>query len=207
MFKHQTESSKNPAMDYLIRLAYIAELEEWDNRLHIERIRKYCEIIGKGINLPQEEVELISLGSQLHDIGKITIPEELLKSTGDYQGQEWEIIERHTIEGAIILNGSSSPILQKGEIIAYTHHERWDGSGYPQGLKADDIPISGRICAIADVFDALTTRRTYKDAINDADGLKLIQSSSAKLFDPRIVDVFSRHFDAILKVKKSLDAL
>jgi putative two-component system response regulator len=203
MFRLQTDNQYQDFIDYITRMAYIAELKEWDNRLHLERIRKYCGIIGSGLDLSRQEVDLVSAAAVLHDIGKISIPEELLKRTGNIESFEWEVIENHTIEGAKILSGSSSPILQTAESIALTHHERWDGTGYPQRLRGENIPVSGRILALADVFDALTTRRSYKEELDDLEALRLIVQSSGSLFDPRLVRVFEYRFDDIIKAKKS----
>jgi len=202
MFRSPSDTTPRDLNDFISRLAYVAELKEWDNRSHIERMRKYCQIITVCLDISPTEARLISLASQLHDVGKITIPEILLQKPGNYEASEWDVVERHTIEGAIILNGSSSPVLQTAETIAYTHHERWDGSGYPQGLKGDEIPLSGRICAIADVFDALTSKRTYKAAITEAEALQLIQTSAGTMFDPKVVKVFSEKFNDIQKIRR-----
>ena len=206
MFKFlSTESRPSELLDYIVRMGYIAELNEWDNRPHIERIRRYCYILASGLDIAQRDVEIMSIASQLHDVGKIAIPVELLTRKGDYTRQEWAVMEKHTSEGAQILKGSSSPVLQIAETIALSHHERWDGSGYPQGLKGDKIPMSGRICALADVFDALTSNRVYKNAIDDIDALSLIRKSSGTLFDPRLIKIFDAKMDEILKTKNALN--
>jgi putative two-component system response regulator len=204
MFRSQSDNKQREILDFVLRMAYMAEIKEWDNRFHLERIRRYCFSIGSGLDLPQRENEIISIASQLHDIGKVTMPEELLNRKGNYEASEWEIIEKHTLEGTKILKGSSSPVLQTAEMIAYTHHERWDGSGYPEGIKGDKIPLSSRICSLADVFDALTTKRTYKAHISDMDALKLIQDSSGVMFDPRLVKAFTVRFNEILKTKNTI---
>ncbi|MEJ5201635.1 MAG: HD domain-containing phosphohydrolase, partial [Anaerolineales bacterium] len=190
--------------DFLIRMAYIAEAKEWDNRSHIERIRRFTAILCDAMNMLPQDVETVSYASMLHDIGKTLIPDELLKKAGKFEQQDWGIVEQHTIHGAQILHGSNSLILQNAEIIALTHHERWDGSGYPKGLKGEEIPLSGQICAIADVFDALTTPRPYKQAIDDDEGLRIIQTASGKLFSPQLVSAFSSRFQEIQKAKRVL---
>jgi putative two-component system response regulator len=207
MFDFSKESPHKDFSEYIVRMAYLAEVKEWDNRLHLERCRRYTGIIASALGLAAEDVEVLATASQLHDIGKATIPENLLMRTGEYTKDEWVLIERHPLEGAIILNGSQSPILNLAETIAMTHHERWDGSGYPEGLKGDKIPLPGRIMGLVDVFDAATTKRIYKDPISEKDGLRVVQQLSGKLFDPRVVNAFEQRFDEILESKNSADQM
>ena len=181
------------------RMAIIAEYREKNIAQHIERIHLYTKIIAQGMGLRTKDVEIISIASQLHDIGKVGIPEALFLNPSKISAAEMELIKKHTFIGAEILHGSQSPGLQVGETIALTHHERWDGSGYPKGLSGEDIPISGRICAIADVFDALTTPRSYKAEISIQEALALIQKSSGVMFDPVLVSVFSENFSEIIR--------
>jgi response regulator RpfG family c-di-GMP phosphodiesterase len=187
------------------RLAYLAEFREGNNLAHLERIRGYTQVIGRGFGLTQNEVQLISVACQLHDIGKVGLPEALLLQQGQYSDAELQKIKRHTTIGAEILSNSASPLLQAGETIALNHHERWDGSGYPHGLAGDAIPLSARLCAIADVFDALTTPRPYKKEISPEDAWRLIAGASGTLFDPQLVQVFTDELSALLKIKKSVD--
>jgi response regulator RpfG family c-di-GMP phosphodiesterase len=187
------------------RLAYLAEFREGNNLAHLERIRGYTQVIGRGFGLTQNEVQLISVACQLHDIGKVGLPEALLLQQGQYSDAELQKIKRHTTIGAEILSNSASPLLQAGETIALNHHERWDGSGYPHGLAGDAIPLSARLCAIADVFDALTTPRPYKKEISPEDAWRLIAGASGTLFDPQLVQVFTEELSALLKIKKSVD--
>jgi response regulator RpfG family c-di-GMP phosphodiesterase len=205
MFKNIYEFDQQDIQDHIILTAYIAEIKEWDNRSHLERIRRYTMLLASGLNLPNNEVRLFSTAAQLHDIGKITIPDSILKKTDNLEPHEYEIAERHTVEGAKLLRGTNSVILQAGEIIALTHHERWDGSGYPRGLADEEIPLSGRICALADVFDALTTKRPYKDEIQPLKALELIKDSSGSLFDPTLVKIFEEKFDDVLSIKRSVE--
>jgi putative two-component system response regulator len=198
----QLNAPQRELYDAILRMANVAEFREGDNRFHLGRMRRLTLVIAAGLGYQQHQAQAISVASVLHDVGKIAIPDELLQREGEYSDEEWVTIERHTIEGAIILNGSVAPVIKLGEEIAHSHHERWDGSGYPQGLKGDDIPMSGRICALADVFDGLVTQRVYKDPIPEADALQLIQSSSGVLFDPKLVDVFSQYFSEIQKIFK-----
>jgi putative two-component system response regulator len=204
MFKNIFEFDEQDLQDHIILTAYIAEIKEWDNRTHLERIRRYTALLASGLNLPTNEVRLFSISAQLHDIGKISIPDSILKKTENLEPEEYEIAERHTVEGAKLLRGSNSVILQTAEIIALTHHERWDGSGYPRGLAGEEIPLSGRICALADVFDALTTPRPYKSEINPFKAIELIKDSRDQLFDPTLVNIFEEKFDDVLSIKRSV---
>jgi putative two-component system response regulator len=187
--------------DFIVRMAYMAEIKEWDNRSHIERMRRYCLILGDGVGISQQDNDVISTASQLHDIGKIMMPDALMNRSTNYTDAEKVFIERHTTDGAKILEDAYSPVLQIAGTIARTHHERWDGSGYPNGLKKEEIPLGGRICALADVFDALTTRRSYKPIISPIDARNLILESSGILFDPTLVQVFVEKFNDICKIK------
>jgi putative two-component system response regulator len=192
-------------LDAVWRLAYIAEYREGGNLTHLERIKGYTSLLGRGLGLTPNEVQVISTACQLHDIGKVGLPEGLLLQQGQYTEAELNKIKRHTTIGAEILSNSPSPLLQAAESVALNHHERWDGSGYPNGLIGDQIPLSARLCAIADVFDALTTPRPYKKEISVEDALRLIIGAGGSLFDPQLTQAFKDGFPGILKVKKSID--
>jgi putative two-component system response regulator len=197
--------SHKELFDAVWRMAYIAEYREGGNTTHLERIKGYTQVLGRGLGLTQAEVQIISTACQLHDIGKVGLPEGLLLQQGQYSETDLKKIKSHTTIGAQILSNSASSLLQAGETIALNHHERWDGSGYPNGISGEQIPLSARLCAIADVFDALTTPRPYKKEISVDDALRLIIGASGSLFDPQIVQVFKDDFQNILKVKKSID--
>jgi putative two-component system response regulator len=204
MFKRQNENRSNEIQDFISRMAYIAEIKEWDNRTHLERIRRFSYIVASGMGLLPNEAEILSLASQLHDVGKVLMPDTLLTRKGNFQNSEWKTIEKHTIDGALLLQGSASPILEMGKVIAFTHHERWDGSGYPEKMKKEDIPISGRIVGLVDVFDALTSKRDYKDVMDDNAALKIILQAGGVLFDPKVAAAFEMKFNEIVKVKNTL---
>lgn len=189
-------------IDAIRRMAHLAEYRKPDILSHLERIRGYCEVIASGLGLPPTEVQVIACASQLHDIGEVEMPESVSNRNGQLTPYEWELIKRHPIIGADLLRGSSSPLLQMGEVIALTHHERWDGTGYPRGLQEEAIPLGGRICALADVFDALTTRRPYKAEISVESALLLVQETSGQFFEPQLVQVFNDHFGEILDVRR-----
>jgi putative two-component system response regulator len=197
--------SHKELLDAVWRMAYIAEYREGGNLAHLERIKGYVQVLGRGLGLTQNEVQLISSACQLHDIGKAGLPEGLLLKQGQYSDAELNKIKSHTTIGAEILKNSNSALLQAAETVALNHHERWDGSGYPNGLSGEQIPLSARLCALTDVFDALTTPRSYKKEISVEDALRLIAGASGSLFDPQIVQVFQDEFQNILKVKKSIE--
>jgi putative two-component system response regulator len=139
----------------------------------------------------------------MHDVGKLGIPDRVLLKPGKLDVDEWEIMKQHTVIGAQLLANSQSPVLQMGELIALTHHERWDGSGYPNQLAGEDIPLVGRICAVADVFDALSSKRCYKDPWPLQDTLQEIRSLAGIQFDPRLIEVFDEFLPAILDIQRT----
>lgn len=203
MFSYDTHKE---LLDAIWRLAYIAEYREGGNLNHLERIKGYIQVLARGFGLSPNEVQLISIAGQLHDIGKVGLPEGLLLQQGQYSEAELNKIKRHTIIGAEILSNSPSSLIQAGETIALNHHERWDGSGYPKGISGEQIPLSARFCAIGDVFDALTTPRPYKKEISVEDASRLIIGASGSLFDPQLAQVFQEELPSILKVKKAVDS-
>lgn len=188
-------------IDAARRMAILAEIRDPDAAHHVDRIRGYCAVLARGLELSPLEVDLVAAGAMLHDIGKAMLPHALLQKTESLTAKEWDQIKQHTLAGAEHLRGSPSPVLQFGEVIALTHHERWDGSGYPHEISGDKIPLSGRICAVADVFDALTTSRPYKEEVSVHEARELIHSASGTLFDPQVVDVFVRSFEEITLVR------
>lgn len=171
-------------------LAYTAEVAEWDNRAHLRRVKAYAFTLFTALGLSTADAELLALACVLHDVGKAATPDELLKRHGSYTPAEWQVMERHTVDGERMLRDASSPILRAGAVIALTHHERWDGSGYPNHNAGESIPMSGRVCALVDVYDALTTDRLYKESVDCEEAFDLIRRSSGTLFDPAVVQAF-----------------
>jgi putative two-component system response regulator len=137
----------------------------------------------------------------MHDVGKIAVPDAILKKPGKLDPEERKEMERHTIYGGEILADSEFPILQLSQKIALTHHEKWDGTGYPYGLKGEQIPLTGRICAVADVFDALSSKRCYKEAMPLEKACDLLREGSGKHFDPATIEAFFKVYDKILLIK------
>jgi putative two-component system response regulator len=166
------------------RLAAAAELRDNETGQHIERVSRCSELIAQRLELPHDRCELIRIASPLHDIGKIAIPDNILRKPGPLSADERRIVETHTGLGHTILAGSSEPLLQLGAEIAWTHHERFDGGGYPRGLAGDAIPLAGRIVAVADVFDALVSDRVYRAALPVDEVVAAMRAERGAHFDP-----------------------
>ncbi|MEF2231160.1 MAG: HD domain-containing phosphohydrolase [Pseudodesulfovibrio sp.] len=193
---------KKSHQDTIIHLSAAAEYKDEETGEHILRMSNISAIIAEGLGLDDEEVDLILKSSPMHDLGKIGIPDHILLKPGKLDPDEWEIMKTHAQIGAEILGAGDSDYVNMGSIIALSHHEKWDGSGYPSGLSGEDIPLAGRICAVADVFDALTSRRPYKEAFSVEKSLAIMAQGRGAHFDPRVYDVFIERLDDILKIRK-----
>lgn len=203
--KQAFEKIKAASLDTIYRLTMASEYKDEDTGSHVKRMSHYCAAIAKKMGLSEKCVETILYASPMHDLGKIGIPDHILLKPAKLDPAEWEIMKQHTTIGAKILNGSDAQFIKLGEIIARCHHEKWDGSGYPDNLKGVDIPISGRIVAIADVFDALTSKRPYKEPFSVEKSFSIIKEGSGNHFDPEVVDAFFAVQDEILDIKKQFD--
>jgi len=188
----------------IIRLARAAEYRDWETGQHILRIAEYTRLIGMELRLDPDLVEELVLAAPLHDLGKIGIPDYVLRKPDRLDADEFRLMQRHTVIGHAILSESRSRLLQRGAEIALTHHEKVDGSGYPNGLTGDNIPLSGRIVAIADVFDAITSRRPYKEPWPLADARSLLQQGSGRHFDTDCLEAFFRSWDAVVDARARL---
>ncbi len=177
-------------LDTLSRLGQAAEYKDKDTFDHIQRIRYTSQLIARYLDCSISDQKYIFHASAMHDVGKVAIPDAILGKKGKLSPDEWEIMKTHTTKGATILGNSDSAILKMSADIALYHHERWDGDGYPNGLKGEEIPLPARIVSVADVFDALVHRRVYKRAWPLDEALKYIKLESGKQFDPRIIDAF-----------------
>ena len=184
-------------LEAINRLAQAAELRDENTGAHIERVGRICERVALQLGMSAEEAERLRIASTLHDVGKIGVPDSVLRKRGELNEDEWEQMKEHTLTGAKLLAGSRSPLLQMAEEIARTHHERWDGSGYPHGLRGEEIPLVGRICAICDVFDALSSERDYKAPWPRERVLAEIEGKRAVHFDPVVVDAFVKVVDEL----------
>jgi putative two-component system response regulator len=189
-------------LDTIHRLGMAAECRDGQTAAHLERVSHYCAILARRLGLPEREVAILRHASLLHDVGKIGTPDAILRKPGPLTAAERELMQQHTLIGANLLSDSASELLRAGETIVLTHHEKWDGSGYPNGLKGDEIPLYGRICAVADVFDALTSRRSYKEPFSNEQAYEILRSGRGSHFDPRIVDLFFAHLDAIVTIQQ-----
>jgi putative two-component system response regulator len=189
-------------LDTVERLAIVAEYKDRITARHIERMSHYCAVIARGLKLPPGEVELIQHASRMHDLGKIAVPDVILGKPTSLDPPEWHVMRQHAEIGGAILANSNSELLQAGRVIALSHHERWDGTGYPEGLKGEAIPLWGRICAVADTFDAVTSERSYKPAYGNDIALRILRDGRGHQFDPKIVDVFLECFTEVVAIQQ-----
>jgi putative two-component system response regulator len=183
------------------RLAIAAEFRDNATAQHIRRMSSYCEVLARRYGLDAERCELIRIASPMHDIGKIGTPDHILLKPGAFTPEEFETITRHTNMGYRILEGSEAELLKLAAMIALTHHEKFDGTGYPRRLAGESIPIEGRIAAIADAFDALTSKRVYKPAMPPEQATDIMRKDRGKHFDPDLLDVFLDSMDDVLKIR------
>jgi putative two-component system response regulator len=184
------------------RLGRAAEYRDNETGLHIIRMSQMAAVLARAYGMDEQPADLLLVASPMHDIGKLGIPDSILLKPGKLDAEEWEIMKTHAQIGADILSGGSSDLMIMAHDIALAHHEKWDGSGYPKGLKGEDIPLVGRICAIADVFDALTSERPYKKAWTVAKALELIDSEKGKHFEPRLVELLHEKLPKIISIKQ-----
>ncbi len=184
------------------RLGRAAEFKDNETGNHVLRMSHYARLIALAHGLGEESANIIFNTAPMHDIGKIGIPDGILLKPGKLDAEEWKIMHQHPIMGAEIIGKHDNDLLETARIITLTHHERWDGSGYPQGLKGTDIPLEGRIVAIADVFDALVSVRPYKEAYSVEHALALMEAENGKHFDPALMQAFQQALPDILRVKE-----
>lgn len=184
------------------RLGLAAEYKDEETGLHIIRMSKISALLGKCAGLDEGQCDLLLNAAPMHDIGKIGIPDRILLKPGKFEPEEWEIMKTHAQIGADILSGDNSPLLVMARDIAISHHEKWDGSGYPNGLRGEAIPLVGRITALADVFDALTSVRPYKKAWPTQEALDYIVEQSGKHFDPALAYHFQMALPEIIVIKE-----
>ncbi|WP_457552643.1 HD domain-containing phosphohydrolase [Desulfobacula sp.] len=199
------EELKDSYIDSIHRLVMAAEYRDEDTGDHILRIGKYCCLMAQKLNLSEEFRETIYYASPMHDIGKIGIPDKILLKPGKLTDSEFEIIKTHTQIGSNLLSKSKSKILQMAQEIALTHHEKINGKGYPNQLKGLDIPISGRITALADTFDALASKRPYKDPYPPEVTYDILKKERGNHFDPDILDIFIAHFDEFIEIRGKIN--
>lgn len=199
----RTEEIVARELEMIMRLSRAAEFRDPETGAHIQRMSNYSKLIAEQLGLPGAEQDVILKASPMHDIGKIAIPDHILLKPGKLTEAEFEAMKRHAEYGYEILKNSRAPLLDKAAIIARSHHEKYDGSGYPFGLKGDAIPLHGRIVAVADVFDALTTERPYKKPWEIERALDFLRHNSGSHFDPSCVDAFLARIDDALAIQQT----
>ena len=190
--------------EILFALGYVGEIRSKETANHVKRVALYSQILAKHYGLSEEEALLIKEASPMHDIGKVGIPDEILNKPGKLTSDEYEIMKKHAQLGYELFKNSQRSLLKAASIIAYEHHEKYDGSGYPRGLKGEEIHIYGRISALADVFDALASDRVYKKAWDDERIFDLIKEESGKHFDPVLVEIFFENLGEFLTIRDTL---
>jgi len=194
-------------LDTIHRLVLAAEYKDEDTGGHIMRMSRYSALIAEKLILPSKEVQNILYASPMHDLGKIGIPDSILMKPGKLTEEEFATMKTHCTIGANLLSYSKSEVLKVGEEIAISHHEKWNGKGYPQGLSGDKIPLVGRIAGLADVFDALISKRPYKDPYPIETAVDIIRKERGEHFDPDIVDVFLENVDEILEIQEEINSM
>jgi putative two-component system response regulator len=196
----RTEEIVLTRMEVIRQLGRAAEFKDNETGTHILRMSAYTRIISRNIGLDNVRAELIFLSAPMHDIGKIGTPDYILKKDGALSPEEWEIVKQHPVQGANIIGNHQSALLQTARIVALSHHEKFDGTGYPYKIKGFDIPLAGRIVAIADVFDALTSTRPYKEPWSLERAVEYLVEQKGKHFDPELVDAFLSSLDEIKEI-------
>ncbi|SNR86687.1 HD domain-containing phosphohydrolase [Desulfurobacterium atlanticum] len=205
--KEATKEIREREREIIFRLAEATEYKDAFTGNHIHRVAEYCKLIAEGYGCDKSFIESIYIASPLHDIGKIAIPEKILGKPGKLTQEEFEIMKKHTIYGANLLKGTKIPLLQFAQKVALYHHEKWNGKGYPEGLKEKEIPLEARITAIADVFDALTSVRPYKKAFPFEKAMEIIKEEIGKSFDPELATIFIEEEKEVYKIYKTFSSL
>jgi len=190
--------------EIIFTLGEVAEMRSAETGNHVRRVAEYCRLLAERYGMSEREVEIIRLASSMHDIGKVAIPDAILNKPGTLSISEFDIMKSHTVRAQDMLGLSDRDIIKAAIVIALQHHEKYDGTGYPRGLKGEEIHISARITALADVFDALGSDRNYRKAWEMEDILALIISERGRHFDPVLVDIFLANFDQILSIRNDL---
>lgn len=189
--------------EVVFTMGAIGESRSKETGNHVKRVAEYSRVFAVALGMGEEEADLVKQASPMHDIGKVGIPDAVLNKPGKLDEEEYRIMKTHAELGYNMLKHSERPILKAAATIAYEHHEKWNGRGYPQGLAGEDIHIYGRISALADVFDALGSDRCYKKAWDDERIFQLFKEERAEHFDPQLVDIFFKHLDAFLAIRET----
>jgi putative two-component system response regulator len=198
--EHADDKARSSIEEMLRKISLAAEPRDMETALHIQTMSRYSETLARKLGLGSERSAQILLASRLHDVGKIGIPDRILRKKGSFTPREYEIMKQHSEIGHKLLGGTDAELLQLAAIVAWTHHERWDGSGYPEGLTGDAIPLEGRIVAVADCFDALMTKRSYRPKLPFDQVIAFMRESRCTRFDPVVLDAFLDSLDEILTI-------
>ncbi|MFC1672919.1 HD domain-containing phosphohydrolase [Pseudomonadota bacterium] len=201
--QERTQELEDTRLEVVRRLGVAAKYKDNETGMHVLRMSKSAKLLGLAMGMSEDDAELLRLAAPMHDIGKIGIPDNILLKPGRLDDDERKHMQEHARIGAEILGEHEWPLMQMARIVALTHHEKWDGTGYPTGLKGDDIPLVGRICAVADVFDALTSNRPYKEGWPTDKAVGLIRDEAGKHFDPQVVEKFFENLDEIVEIRKT----
>ena len=202
LVKERTAELDLTRLEIIQRLGRAAEYKDNETGMHVIRMSHYSKLLALKTGMNECEAEMLFNAAPMHDIGKIGIPDNILLKPGKLNADEWNVMKQHPQIGSDIIGKHQSVLLNLAIEIAITHHEKWDGSGYPKGLKGEDIPFCGRIVAITDVFDALTTKRPYKKAWAVEDAVNLIKSEAGKHFDANLVNQFIEILPSVLEIKE-----
>jgi putative two-component system response regulator len=198
----RADELKKSQLEIIHRLGRAAEYKDNETGLHVIRMSHYSKLLAIAAGFSEQAADRLFQAAPMHDVGKIGIPDHIMLKSGPLDEAEWEIMRRHPKIGEEIIGEHDSILLQDARIISLTHHEKWDGSGYPNQLQGVNIPLIGRVVAVVDVFDALTTARPYKKAWTVKDAIAHIQRESGKHFDPELVDLFMKNLSKILEIKQ-----
>ncbi|MCP4699882.1 MAG: response regulator [Gammaproteobacteria bacterium] len=199
--RKRTKALNDTRLQVVRSLGKAAEYRDNETGMHVIRVSNYAELLGKCVGMSEEHCEILLHASPMHDVGKIGIPDRILLKPGKLDADEWTLMKTHTIIGEKILSGYDSELLMTAAVIAKSHHEKWDGSGYPDGLKGEEISLESRIICICDVFDALTSKRPYKGSWPVEKAAAYIEQKSGKSFDPNLVQVFKEALNNIFAIR------
>lgn len=202
LVEKRTAELKTTQQEILERLGIAAEFRDTDTHFHTQRVGHYAGCLAKTMGFNNIVIEELQSSAPLHDVGKIGVPDHVLFKAGKLDDHEWELMKQHTVHGYNILKGSDSRLLKNAEIIALTHHERWDGSGYPHGLKQREIHFYGRVTAVVDVYDALTMERPYKKAWSHDAAMRYICDGAGTQFDPELTEALKAAENEILAIAR-----
>jgi len=188
--------------DAIARLSLAAEFRDGETANHNQRMSRYAALLAASCGFGGDDAQTFRLAALMHDVGKIGVPDGILLKPAKLTVEEFEVIKTHTVIGHQILTGSPSPLMQRAAVLALNHHERFDGTGYPNGIAGEDIPIEGRIAALADVFDAVTTRRVYRAAFNVPEAVSMMKAGRGSQFDPQLLDIFLDLLPEFIRIRE-----